>query len=144
MCQPGRPSPQGEAQARLARLGPLPQHEIERIVLGFVHFDALAGAQVFQALAGQFSVTGQLAHRVQHVALRRPVGEPRSISRAIIAIISGTYSVARGSWSGGSMPRASTSSCIASMNRCVSASIGSPFSAARLMILSSMSVMLRT
>jgi hypothetical protein len=32
MCQPGRPSPHGDCQ-RLARLGVLPEHEIERILL---------------------------------------------------------------------------------------------------------------
>jgi hypothetical protein len=55
-----------------------------------------------------------------------------------------TWPVARGSWSGRSTPRAALSSFIALMNRSVSASTGSPFSCARLMILSSMSVMLRT
>ena len=52
--------------------------------------------------------------------------------------------VARGSWSGRAMPSASKSSCISWMKRAVSADGVSPFSAARWMILSSMSVMLRT
>jgi len=42
------------------------------------------------------------------------------------------------------MPKAAKSSCIATVKRRVNASIDSPFSAARLMILSSMSVILRT
>ena len=58
--------------------------------------------------------------------------------------IRSTYSVARGSRSGGRIPSAAQSSCIAAMNRSVTAAIGSPFSRARAMILSSMSVMLRT
>ena len=58
--------------------------------------------------------------------------------------ICATYCVARGSWSGGSTPSAAASSFIAAMKRAVSASIVSPFSCARRMILSSMSVMLRT
>ena len=36
ICQPGRPSPHGDAPARLAGLGGLPQGEVERIVLAFV------------------------------------------------------------------------------------------------------------
>jgi hypothetical protein len=56
----------------------------------------------------------------------------------------GTWPVARGSWSGGSTPSAAQSSCIAAMKRAVRSAIGSRFSAARRMILSSMSVMLRT
>jgi hypothetical protein len=52
--------------------------------------------------------------------------------------------VARGSWSGRSTPSASASSCIAAMKRSVSWRMLSPFSCARRMILSSMSVMLRT
>ena len=50
MCQPGRPVPQGEAHARLAGLGRLPQHEVERIALGLVDLDARAGAQVVERL----------------------------------------------------------------------------------------------
>ena len=61
-----------------------------------------------------------------------------------IAMISATYCVARGSCSGRSMASAAQSAFIAAMKRSVSASTGSPFSAARAMILSSMSVMLRT
>ncbi len=56
----------------------------------------------------------------------------------------GTWPVARGSKSGFSTPSAALSSFIARMKRAVSASTGSPFSCARLMILSSISVMLRT
>ena len=66
------------------------------------------------------------------------------MSLPIIATISATYSVALGSCSGRSTPSAAQSSCMAAMNRSVSAPIVSPFSAARAMILSSMSVMLRT
>ena len=58
--------------------------------------------------------------------------------------IGAMYWVARGSKSGLITPSAAASSSIAAMKRAVSASIGSLFSAARLMILSSMSVMLRT
>jgi hypothetical protein len=62
----------------------------------------------------------------------------------IIFSMPGTWPVARGSWSGRSTPSAALSSSIALMKRAVSVSTGSPFSCARLMILSSMSVMLRT
>ncbi|MNN94309.1 hypothetical protein D3C81_2129100 [compost metagenome] len=67
-----------------------------------------------------------------------------SIRVWIIACMPAIWSVARGSWSGGRMFRRRSSSCIASIMRAVSASNDSPFSLARLMILSSMSVMLRT
>jgi len=49
-----------------------------------------------------------------------------------------------GSWSGRSRPIASASSWNAAMKRCASASGSSPTSLARLMILSSTSVKLRT
>jgi len=55
-----------------------------------------------------------------------------------------TCAVARGSNSGFSTPSAATSSFMAAMKRAVRISIGSRFSCARLMILSSISVMLRT
>jgi hypothetical protein len=35
---------------RLAGLGRLPQHEVERVALGFVDLDARAGAQVVERL----------------------------------------------------------------------------------------------
>ena len=56
----------------------------------------------------------------------------------------GTYPVARGSRSGGRIPSARQSSCIAAVNRSVTASVASPCSFARAMILSSTSVTLRT
>jgi hypothetical protein len=52
--------------------------------------------------------------------------------------------VARGSSVGGSMPSAPMSCCMAAIISSVSARIGMPRSSARRMILSSMSVMLRT
>ena len=58
--------------------------------------------------------------------------------------ISGMYSVARGSASGACRPSSAQSSCMAVMKRLASAFQSSPFSCARWMILSSMSVMLRT
>ncbi len=62
----------------------------------------------------------------------------------IMSCISATYSVARGSWSGRSIPKASASSCMAAMKRSVNERMLSPFSTARRIILSSMSVILRT
>jgi hypothetical protein len=63
---------------------------------------------------------------------------------AIIDSICGTYSVARGSCVGGSMPMAPMSSRMAAIISSVSWRMVMPRSTARLMILSSMSVMLRT
>ena len=60
---------------RLARLGVLPEYEIERILLGRIDLDPLAGAQIVERLAGQFSVAGKLAYRVIHVAIGCLVGQ---------------------------------------------------------------------
>jgi hypothetical protein len=38
----------------------LPEHEIERILLGRIDLDPLAGAQVVERLAGQLAVAGNL------------------------------------------------------------------------------------
>ena len=69
---------------------------------------------------------------------------PLSTSLSVIAMISAMCRVARGSSVGGKQFKDATSSLNASTNRSTSASHVSPFSAARLMILSSTSVKLRT
>ena len=51
MCQPGRPAPQGDGPRRLAGLGVLPEHEIQRIALALIDLDARTGAQVLESLA---------------------------------------------------------------------------------------------
>jgi hypothetical protein len=61
-----------------------------------------------------------------------------------MAIIRGMWSVARGSMSGGRLPSAAMSAWNAAVVRSVSARIVSPFFCAAALILSSMSVMLRT
>ena len=72
--------PAGTARAprrlpgRLAGLGGLPQHEVERVALGLVHLDARAGAQVCEPLAGQLPVRLEVRHGVVHVAVRADVG----------------------------------------------------------------------
>src|SRR5213075_100352 len=65
----------GRWPGRLAGLGALPQHEIERILLRLVDVDALARAQLVERLAGKLSVTGKAAHRVVHIPRLRLVGE---------------------------------------------------------------------
>ncbi len=62
--------------AWLARLDALPQHEIERVLLGLVDLDAGADAQVFDLLARQLAVAHELADAVVHVAIARRVGIP--------------------------------------------------------------------
>jgi hypothetical protein len=62
----------------------------------------------------------------------------------MMSSISGTCSVARGSCVGEARPRAAKSRCIEAMVSRVSSPIVMPRSTARRMILSSMSVMLRT
>ncbi|MNX70705.1 hypothetical protein D3C86_1019760 [compost metagenome] len=60
--------------ARLARLGGFPQHEVQRVLLGLVDFDARADAQVFDLLARQLAVAHELGDAVVHVAIARGVG----------------------------------------------------------------------
>ena len=133
MCQPGRPSPHGESHAGSPALACFHSTKSSGSCLADIDLDALAGAQVVERLARQLAVAGKFAHRVVHVAVGRLVGEAvvlpawRSWSS-----ICGTYSVARGSWSGRSTPSASASSCIAAMKRSVSCWIVSPFSAGAL------------
>ena len=43
MCQPGRPGPHGGVPRRLARLGRLPEREVDRAALGVVDLDPGAG-----------------------------------------------------------------------------------------------------
>src|ERR1700683_697878 len=59
---------------RLAGLGALPQHKVERISLGQIHLDARAGAQVGQALAGEPPVALEARHRIHHIAIGADVG----------------------------------------------------------------------
>ena len=61
MCQPGRPGPHGLSHERLARLGALPQREVERALLVLAHLDARAGLQVVDALPGERAVVGNPA-----------------------------------------------------------------------------------
>ena len=65
----------GRGPLRLARLGALPQHEVERVFLGAVHLHALARAQLVEALARQLAVAREAPHREVHVAGRGSVGE---------------------------------------------------------------------
>jgi hypothetical protein len=59
---------------RLVVAGMLPQHEVERILLAGHDVDALAGAQVFQRLAGKLAVTVELAHRIADVMAFGDIG----------------------------------------------------------------------
>ena len=68
--------------ARFARLGRLPQHEVERVLLGLAHLHPLAGAQVVGVLAAQLAVAGKATHPVVHVAVRRGVGQTARLEGA--------------------------------------------------------------
>ncbi len=59
---------------RLAGLGALPEHEIERVALRLVDLDARAGAQVLELLAGELAVRREARDRVVDVAVRADVG----------------------------------------------------------------------
>src|SRR5579863_4659039 len=60
--------------AGFARLGVLPQDEVERIALALIDLHARPGAQLREALAGEAAVVGEAGDRVQHIAVRRAVG----------------------------------------------------------------------
>ena len=60
---------------RLFRLGGLPQHEVQRVLLAVIDRHALAGTQLVQALARQLAVALELAHGVVHIAIRGAVGQ---------------------------------------------------------------------
>src|SRR5690606_31714291 len=60
--------------AQLARLGRLPEHEVQRILLGLTHLDARADLQVLDLLARQLAVAGEPADPVIDVTVARRIG----------------------------------------------------------------------
>src|SRR5438105_10767384 len=60
---------------RLLGLGALPENEIERIVLGGVDFDALAGTQLVERFSRELAVARKAAHGEIDIARGRLVGE---------------------------------------------------------------------
>lgn len=64
----------GAVPGRLAGLGHLPQHEVERVALGFDHVDPGAGLQLLQILAGELAVVGEGFDDEHDVAVVRHVG----------------------------------------------------------------------
>ena len=68
------PRPPGRIPRRLAGLGVLPEHEIQRIALGLIHLDARTRAQIREALAGELAVSLELRDRIQHIAVRGDIG----------------------------------------------------------------------
>ena len=76
MCQPGRPGPHGLVPGRLARLGPLPQREVERALLLLAHLDARARLQVVDALARQLAVARRSSGTAIVDVAAGGVGEP--------------------------------------------------------------------
>ena len=144
MCQPGRPAPQGESQAGSPGLARFQSTKSSGSRFASSTSTRAPARRSSSFLPESWPYSGSARPRNRRRRSRRRRHSRSSISRPIIATISGMYCVARGSWSGFSTPSAAKSSSIAAMKRAVSASIGSPRSAARSMILSSMSVMLRT
>ncbi|MDT4843544.1 hypothetical protein FQZ97_774780 [compost metagenome] len=61
--------------ARLARLGALPEHEVQRVFLGLVDLDARTDAQVLDLLARQLAIADEPADPVVDVAIARGIGE---------------------------------------------------------------------
>ena len=64
----------GRSPTRLARLGGLPQHEVQRIFLGLARLDAGTDAQVLDAPPRQLAVAGEAIDPVVDVAIARGIG----------------------------------------------------------------------
>ena len=60
---------------RLLRLGRLPQHKIQRVILALGHRHPFTGAQVIKRLATQATVRREFAHSVVDVAVGARVGQ---------------------------------------------------------------------
>ena len=72
---PSWPSlPPGRAPARLARLGGLPEREVERVALGLARLDPRAGEQVVQVAPGEPAVVAELPDGVVDIAIPRRIG----------------------------------------------------------------------
>ena len=70
----GTPLAPGGSPGGFARFGGFPQHEIQRLTLGFVHFDAGAGAQILDRFAGKPAVTIEARYRKIDVAVVERIG----------------------------------------------------------------------
>ena len=55
--------------ARLTRLGSLPEHKVQRVLLVLAHADARAALQLLQRLVGELAIARVLAGAEQHVAV---------------------------------------------------------------------------
>ena len=68
MCQPGRPGPHGDGHGVLALLLPLPEREVERVLLAVGALDALALVHLVDRAVGELAVAGQRADAEVDVA----------------------------------------------------------------------------
>ena len=71
MCQPGRPEAPGAVPGRLARLGGLPDGEVERVGLAGLGVDAHALRELVDALLAELAVLVEAAHAEVHAAVGR-------------------------------------------------------------------------
>ena len=65
----------GRRPAGLARLGGLPQHEVERVFLGLFHFHARAGLHVIELTVVELAVALETTHTVVDITVAGRVGK---------------------------------------------------------------------
>ena len=151
MCQPGRPRPQGESQPGSSADDRFHSTKSAGLLLVRIDLDAGAGEIVLEIAARERAVVGHRADVEQHLAdLRRLIGMAALDSAPISACMSAMLSVARGWTVGLRQPSAVTSAwycaAVVSVTLRIASFSGRPGKsrAARALILSSTSVMLRT
>ena len=66
---------------RIAGLGRLPEHEVERIIFGVGYRHTLTGSQFIERLARQPAIVGKTAHRIIDVAVGRAIGQIVSLQQ---------------------------------------------------------------
>ena len=59
----------------IIHLAAFPQHEIQRVALGRVDLDPLAGSQIVERLAGQSAVAREITHRKIDISIFSPIGQ---------------------------------------------------------------------
>ena len=127
------------------RLGGLPEREVHGVFLALVHRHPGAGLHVLQVSARELAVFRKAVHREIDIALPPHRHGPFAISVSMPAMISVMCSVALGSRVAGKMPSASMSSAEGAQCSARQALwCPGPIHWPGLMILSSMSVKLRT
>ena len=69
------PPPPGRLPRGFAGFCHFPQHEIQRVAFGGIDIHPLAGLQVFDIFAGQFTVTLETIDRIKYIAIAADLGK---------------------------------------------------------------------